>query len=203
MPVWKQIFGGGGAEEYFDKGIITLRDDEVFVDCGGYTGDTVLRFAECTGGKYKQIYYIEPNNDIYQRGKENLKNGANIVSICAGVGEKEGVLKFSGAEDYGHVDDRGEETIRIVTLDEVIDERPTFIKMDIEGAELSALKGAVHIIKENSPKLAICVYHKPEDLYEILELIDSWGLHYKYYLRHYTKEIRGTILYCVPQHNGE
>lgn len=161
----------------------------------------MLRFVECTGSKYKKIYYIEPNNDVYQRGKENLKNSDNLVFICAGVGEKEGVLKFSGAEDYGHVDDSGEETIKIVTLDEVIDERPTFIKMDIEGAELSALKGAACIIKENSPKLAICVYHKPEDLYEILELIDSWGLHYKYYLRHYTKEIRGTILYCIPQHN--
>lgn len=197
------VWNRGGVEEYFDKGIIALRNDEVFVDCGGYTGDTVLRFVERVNNKYKKIYYIEPNNDIYQRGKENLKNIGNIVAIQAGVGEREGTLKFSGAEDYGHIDDSGKEMIQIVTLDKVIDEKPTFIKMDIEGAELSALKGAVRIIKENSPTLAICVYHKPEDLYEVIELIDSWGLHYEYYLRHYTKEIRGTILYCVPRNNGE
>ncbi len=200
----KQAFGaGGGAEEYFDTEIIKLRNDEVFADCGGYTGDTVLRFAECAGNKYKKIYYIEPNNVIYQKGKENINGLQGVVSIQAGVGEEEGIMKFSGAEDYGHIDDSGTESIKIVALDEVIDERPTFIKMDIEGAELSALKGAAQIIKTNSPKLAICVYHKPEDLFEIMELIDSWGLHYKYYLRHYTREIRGTILYCIPQADGE
>lgn len=193
----------GGAEEYFDTEIIKLRNDEVFADCGGYTGDTVLRFAECAGNKYKKIYYIEPNNVIYQKGKENINGLQGVVSIQAGVGEEEGIMKFSGAEDYGHIDDSGTESIKIVALDEVIDERPTFIKMDIEGAELSALKGAAQIIKTNSPKLAICVYHKPEDLFEIMELIDSWGLHYKYYLRHYTREIRGTILYCIPQADGE
>lgn len=71
--------------------------------------------------------------------------------------------------------------------------------MDIEGAELSALQGASKLIQKHRPKLAICVYHKPEDLFEILEFIDSFGINYKYYFRHYTKGVSGTILYCIPQ----
>lgn len=189
----------GGGIEYFDSEIVIPQKDEVFVDCGGYIGDTVLGFLEFTGKRYKRIYYLEPNAEIYQKAMENLKGIQNVSYILAGVGEKAGVLKFSGMADYGHIDENGNERISIVTLDEVIGEKSTFIKMDIEGAELSALKGASNIIRESQPKLAICVYHKPEDLYEILEYVDSLGVSYKYYFRHYTKGITGTILYCIPE----
>lgn len=57
--------------------------------------------------------------------------------------------------------------IETVALDELIDERVTFLKMDIEGAEAEAIKGAKNIIQKDKPKLAICIYHKPNDLWEI------------------------------------
>lgn len=190
----------GDGIEYFDVGIIKPQKDEVFVDCGGYIGDTVSDFLKFTHDAYKKIYFFEPSMEIYNRAKDNLKNLQDIIFTSAGVGEKAGVSKFAGAGQgvSGHMDDSGMETVNIVTLDEVITDQPTFIKMDIEGAELAALKGATKLIKKNRPKLAICVYHKPEDLFEILELIDSWNLDYKYYFRHYTKGVSGTILYCIP-----
>ena len=190
----------GEGVEYFDSGVVKPQSGEVFVDCGGYIGDTVLAFLKFTDGIYKRIYYFEPSMVLYNRAKENLKDIRDVIFTPAGVGEKAGVLSFAGAgqDDFGHIDEDGTESVDIVTLDETVTDRPTFIKMDIEGAELSALKGASKIIRENRPKLAICVYHKPEDLFEILELIDSWQLNYKYYFRHYTKGISGTILYCIP-----
>lgn len=184
--------------EYFDTGIVKPQREEVFVDCGGYIGDTVLEFLKFTQGTYKKIYYFEPSIALYNKARDNLKDVQDVSFTSAGVGEKTGTLQFTGEGDTGHIDDSGTEKVDIVTLDETVTDRPTFIKMDIEGAELSALKGASKIIRENRPKLAICVYHKPEDLFEILELIDSWQLNYKYYFRHYTKGLSGTILYCIP-----
>ncbi|MDE5907433.1 MAG: FkbM family methyltransferase [Lachnospiraceae bacterium] len=189
----------GDGREYFDSGVMKLHKDEVFVDCGGYIGDTVLEFVKNTDDIYKKIYFFEPGMEVYSKAKRNLKNVHDVLFTQAGVGEKAGVLQFSGEDDFGHIDDNGMETINIVMLDEVVEDQPTFIKMDIEGAELSALKGASKLIKKHRPKLAICVYHKPEDLFEILELIDSFGINYKYYFRHYTNRVSGTILYCIPQ----
>lgn len=76
-------------------------------------------------------------------------------------------------------------------------EAPTFIKMDIEGAEKEALIGAEQIIRCHKPKLAICVYHKPEDIYVLPELINSFREDYRFYLRHYSNTIYETVLYAV------
>lgn len=190
----------GDSIEYFDSAIVKPQENEVFVDCGGYIGDTVLGFLEFTHNTYKKIYYFEPSSTIYNKAKNNLREIQNVVFVPAGVGEKSGTFKFAGEDEYsGHIDDNGMVTVDIVTLDETVVDLPTFIKMDIEGTELSALKGGAKLIKKSSPKLAICVYHKPEDLFEIIELIDSWGINYKYYFRHYSNNNGGTILYCIPQ----
>ncbi len=195
----------GNGTEYFDSAIMEIQKEEVFVDCGGYIGDTVLDFVDFSNNIYKKIYFFEPSMAIYNKAKAKLKNVRDVVFTLAGVGEKTQVLKFSAQDGIlvdgvsGHIDENGTESIDVVALDDVVLDQPTFIKMDIEGAELSALKGASKLIKEKKPKLAICVYHKPEDLFEILELIDSWGVNYQYYFRHYEKSIGGTILYCIPQ----
>lgn len=92
----------------------------------------------------------------------------------------------------------GKSIVKGISLDEVVkDKKVTFIKMDIEGSELNALKGAESIIKKNKPRLAICIYHKPEDILElplyILELIPE----YRFYIRHYSSHIWETVLYAV------
>ena len=73
----------------------------------------------------------------------------------------------------------------------------TFIKMDIEGSEYQALLGAKQIIKEKVPKLAISVYHNPEDIVQIPRLILSLRKEYKFYIRHYSSTGFDTILYAV------
>lgn len=192
-------YAAESSKEYFDTSIMYWQRDEVFVDCGGYIGDTVVDFLEFSKNAYKRIYFLEPNPEIYKKAKNTLKNVHDIDFIPAGAGESAGTFLFSGDGDSGHLDINGNESISVVALDEVVTEKPTFIKMDIEGAEKSALLGAKKIIKQHMPKLAICVYHKPEDIFEILELIDSWEIEYNYYFRHYSKGISGTILYCIPQ----
>jgi len=77
------------------------------------------------------------------------------------------------------------------------DEKATFIKMDIEGSELEALKGAQNQIKVNKPKLAICVYHKETDLITIPQFILSLNPDYKLYLRHYGNFSTELVLYAL------
>ena len=93
--------------------------------------------------------------------------------------------------------------VPVTTLDsELGGSRVSVVKMDIEGSELDALKGACGIIRSQHPKLAVCVYHKQEDLFAIIQYIHSFDTEqhsYKYYLRHHSDQITETVLYAVPK----
>lgn len=88
--------------------------------------------------------------------------------------------------------------IEAAALDEMVyDREPTYIKMDIEGAEQEALKGCRRIIQDFRPKLAVCIYHKPDDLFEIPVMIKEMNPAYKLYVRQYANAWFDTVLYAV------
>ena len=71
--------------------------------------------------------------------------------------------------------------------------------MDIEGAEKQAILGAKSIIQEQNPILALSIYHKPEDFWELPLLIKSINKKCRMYIRHHTSYSADTVLYCVPE----
>ncbi len=76
----------------------------------------------------------------------------------------------------------GESKVFVTSIDNVVgDDKVTFIKMDVEGAELDSLKGAAKTIKMNAPKLAICIYHKTEDLWAIPKYILGLNGNHRYF----------------------
>ena len=86
----------------------------------------------------------------------------------------------------------------VVTLDSFFgSEKVDFIKMDIEGVELEAIEGAYQIIKQQSPTLAVCLYHKPEDIWEIPLRIKDIQPEYNIYIRHHTDLLNETVCYAV------
>ena len=94
----------------------------------------------------------------------------------------------------------GEVSIKADSIDNKLKGRKaTYIKMDVEGSELEALKGSIETIKKYRPKLAISLYHKPEDVIEIPVFLEKLDLGYKYYLRHYQTRMEETVLYSVPE----
>lgn len=96
-------------------------------------------------------------------------------------------------------DGNGQQKIGAVALDNILSDREvTFIKMDIEGAEVAALHGAARIISEQKPRLAISIYHRPEDIWEIPGTILCYNPDYKFYLRHYSFSDYDTVLYAIP-----
>jgi hypothetical protein len=109
-------------------------------------------------------------------------------------------LKFLSNGGSSTISENGDIEINTVALDEALaGERITCIKMDIQGAELKALSGAKELICINRPKLVICLYHKPEDIFEIPEFIIDLNLNYKIYIRHQAMFSFETILYAIPK----
>ena len=188
-------------DQYFVKDIVSLSDNEVFVDCGAYDGDTMKEFIKVSGGKYQSIVCFEPVEDYHKRLKKR-GNGKSVTAIRAGVYKESTTLNFNDAGGKGSaITNNAEHTISIPVR--AIDDVPeckdaTFIKMDVEGAELDALHGAKETILRNKPKLAICIYHYHRDFVEIPKYLHSLVPEYKFYIRHHAFSINETVLYAIP-----
>lgn len=148
---------------------------------------------------FKQIYSFEPEESKYKDYFEISSKYDNIQLLTCGLWSKRDVLRFNAVNDGSSgVSENGIVEIPVISIDELLDGKPvTFIKMDIEGAELEALKGAQETIKKYKPKLAICVYHKPLDIVEIPLFLKQLVPEYKIYLRHYNISMYETVCYAV------
>lgn len=188
--------------QYFDPAIIMLHEDEVFVDGGAYIGDTGEEFLKFCNGKYEKMHLFELDPNIYEKLNLNLTNWGGRQTFCYpyGLSNENGKVSFSGGDSNSSINGSKEtNTIgEVRKLDDILkDERVTFIKMDIEGSELAALKGASNIIKSQKPKLAICIYHSPQDMLNIPIYIKSLVPEYKIYIRHYTDMMLETVCYAI------
>lgn len=187
--------------QYFESEIINLSEDEVFIDGGAYTGDTVEEFLRQTNGKYKKIYSFEPEEIKRYEFLKKFSSMKDISFQPFGLWNKKDVLRFNAQGGLASkLSKNGEHKIPVTSIDEFLSgEEASFIKMDIEGAELEALIGARKTIRNFKPKLAICVYHKPLDIVEIPLYIKQLVPEYKLFLRHYSNNLYDTILYAIPE----
>ncbi len=187
-------------EQYFPKGIIELSAREVFVDGGAYTGDTLLTFMRLTGGKSARCCAFEPDPATAVLLAATVeKRGLQSVTVHnKGLWSAPATLPFAvwHGTSASAVSGEGEVSVEADTIDRAAPDA-TFIKLDIEGAELEALKGAAETIKRNRPKLAVCVYHKPGDLFEIPLFLRSLVPEYRFYLRQHQPVACETVLYAV------
>ena len=188
--------------QYFQKDVFGPVEDEVFVDGGAYVGDTILPFMKYCGGGYKRIYAWEPDESNLKALKQNTKSFSNITYVPYGMWDEKTELLFSAFGTGGSrvAENAGQDIIRINvdTIDNVCaGDKVTFIKMDIEGSEQTALRGAVNVIKRDKPRLAICIYHRPDDLYKIPFWIKQTVPEYKLYLRHHNSGYAETVLYAT------
>lgn len=190
------------SKQYFDLQAMPHSTEEVFVDVGALNGDTSKLFIKWSQGKFEHIYCFEPDERNIDKCKDSLAtelDNGKVTLIPKGAWNKTGKMSFvQQANGTSMIGDAGEESIDTITMDEaLIGKNVTFIKMDIEGAEYPALQTAEDVIKNDKPKLAISVYHCPEDIIRIPELILGYNPEYKLYLRHYSPFENETILYAI------
>jgi FkbM family methyltransferase len=192
--------------EYMNDYTVRLRDqyfenfmgyrNEVFVDAGGFDGDTTEEFIS-RYPDYKRVYFFEPSKKNLKAAKQRLLGRRDIDFSLLGLSSSNGILYFNAdAGSASAVSDGDGDSISVATLDSVLENRPvSFIKMDLEGWEMNALCGSELTIRKNKPKLAIAVYHSAKDFREIPKFILSLNPNYKIFLRHYTQGWSETVMY--------
>jgi FkbM family methyltransferase len=189
---------------YFRSGLWSPGLNENFVDCGASIGESTTALLDVTNGNFNKIWMIEPdrfNIQTLERFISNIPSSPAIKLHACALGEKEDVLPFCHQGGHGgcllpiseaHAP---ESQVSVMPLDKLIDDVPTLIKMDIEGAELAALKGGRALISEYRPKLCVSAYHRPEDILTITSYVNGVRDDYRIGLRHHTEDRWDTCLY--------
>lgn len=194
--------------DYWEPDLFPDNTDDVLVDVGAYTGDSIAQYVKVYGSGYKKIYAYEVSPDSCEAMQANIDKMSlhDVVIRNKGAGSQRGELFLSrSASDASanqlSADESAGQRIEVVPLDEDIPEPVTFLKMDIEGAEWDTLLGCERIISQEQPKLAICVYHGYDDLWRIPALIESMNPNYEMHLRHYGGNLIPTefVLLCKPK----
>ena len=159
-------------------------------------------------GKIEFLACIEPDPMNYRKLCSYLeKHGEDIASIIVslpvGIYSTTCSMRFGQGKSFNSsLDENGPSVIQCAALDELLPKcAPTFINMDVEGAELEGLKGCQNIIRKYAPDLAICIYHSPDHLWRIPLLLESMQENYKFYLRNYTGFVAETVLYATIPKN--
>ena len=160
---------------------------DVVLDCGAFDGEDSMAFARAGA----TVYAFEPGPKSYQIAKSSVSGAVEVLPYA--VSDKKGTARFSlDGTDSGAITDIGLDTVETITIDEWCEKRrvsPTYIKMDIEGSEVAALRGAMETIRKYRPRLAICIYHKPTDPVEVPKAILDACPEYKFTTARHVNDI--------------
>jgi FkbM family methyltransferase len=195
--------------QYDYKKLCVVKKGDIVIDAGGCYGDTALYFAHLSGetGKVFTFEFVPSNIKVLE---ENLNLNPTIINrieivpnpLDSETGKTFYYFDAGPGTRISLENEEGYESVKSVSIDDfVIDKKLSdlsFLKMDIEGAELSVLHGAKDAIIKFKPKMAISIYHKLEDFYEIPKFIDNLNLGYKFYFDYYRPNGWEMVLYCVP-----
>ncbi|PSR52471.1 hypothetical protein AHMF7605_02495 [Adhaeribacter arboris] len=193
------------AEQYFLQNVITTLEDEVLLDGGAYRGDTLHEFIKIYNSNFKSYIALEPDptnlnylNNYLASLEPDIAKKVSVLPYA--LGAKNETLRFDASGGTGAaLSSTGSLEVACVALDiEFPNADISFIKLDIEGAEQEALKGAKTIIQNNKPVIAVCIYHMPDCLWYIALYLHSLLPDYKFFCRTYDSDGWEFVLYAVP-----
>jgi FkbM family methyltransferase len=209
----ESIFIGLGLNEYGYKqnGIdFKVEKDDYVIDGGACYGDTALYFAHDVGenGKVFSFEFLQSNLDVLNQNLElnpKLKDRITIFKNALWKNSKENLFTVeNGPASFCTMKKPKNYSFKVKTksIDDLVESgeipRVDFIKLDIEGAELEALKGCKNTIKKFKPKLAICLYHNAEHFVSLPKYIKKLVPEYNLYIDHHTMSEGETVMYAVP-----
>jgi FkbM family methyltransferase len=190
--------------QYFAEGLVHVLPDEVFADCGAFTGDTLLDVARRVGS-WRAYHAFEPDpvtfaalQEVAAALPEPLNGRVHLHR--AATSDRRGTARFTATGlGSAKLSAGGTYEVECVTLDDVLGSSPpTFVKMDIEGAEAAALAGSRSVIAEGRPLLAVAAYHNQADIWELPHLVGEMSRGYRLHLRPHAAEGFDAVLYGIP-----
>lgn len=186
---------------YFEPFLNIKNSKPVFYDVGAFDGYNSDHFARLYP-KMQSAVLFEPIPDQAEKLRQKYHNDKRFSIHELALSDHEGIVRFNVNSTASRITDSDDGiAIKTSTLDsffKLSGLAPDILKMDIEGAEIGALKGAKELIQTTMPNLAVSVYHAAPHLTEAFKLISSIHSGYKYYLRHYTEGYTETVLFAVP-----
>lgn len=174
------------------------------IDGGACMGDSMVIFSKAVGPTGK-VYAFDPLQNHLDVCRFNAEQQpfANMVLFGAGLSDRKvdaPPVRMAEISPGFRVDGA---PVPLCRIDDLASdgrvERIDFIKMDIEGSEMAALRGALASIRSYRPKLAISIYHKPDDLFEICNFLHDQQLGYRFFIDHYAIYDEETVLYGIPR----
>jgi len=189
-------------DQYAPSTVPTPKTALRFIDGGAYDGDTLLGLRKAGCG-FDAVAAFEPDPHNFIRLAGHVRQGGSAKETFlfpCGLGSHTEQVRFrSQGLSSSAIAQDGESLIQVVAIDDCVPMfRPNYVKLDIEGAEASALKGMKNTIRESRPALAVCVYHKPSDLWEIPRLVDELLPDATFYLRAHAWNGFELVLYAIP-----
>jgi FkbM family methyltransferase len=193
---------------YFPTGVVPiLPPDTVFVDGGAFDGDSVRSFLSHQRGHFGAAHAFEPDPENCRRLRTYVASlaasqAARIHVHQAALGARRGRLRLDASgTTAAALHAAGDLEVAVVPLDEIVRadrERPLYLKLDVEGSEAEALAGAARLIADARPLLAVCVYHRPADLWELPLAIQALDPGYRLYLRTHGEDGADLVCYAIP-----
>lgn len=188
--------------QYFDPSIFSFEDQEIFIDGGSFDGDSALEFITRMRGKFSHIHCFEPEPSNFQKLVKIplLNDHMDMITFNQkGLYDGKKTLEFYSLPGSGgaKILKGGNSQIDVIDLDSYLNgEIATFIKLDVEGADIPAIEGAYNAITKYRPKLCISLYHRSNHLWKIPNMIAGWVPEYKFHLRHHHWNSYETVLYA-------
>lgn len=196
-----ELIGTFIIEQYRYLDTVKPMAGDIVLDIGAYVGDTTLWFVKQVSPN-GLVYAFEPDSNNFSKLLHNisLNKVASVIPVNLAFSDTEGIKNFVGGGEGATIASSGEgKQTEVTTVDSFVTKnmipKIDFIKMDVEGHEMNILRGAAATIKTFSPKMAISVYHRGDDLVVIPQYLLSLNSGYKFYLRHCTPIWGDTVLY--------
>lgn len=192
--------------KFINHKILKKLEGKDFLDLGAFKGDSAVMFSQYNPRNIYSFEMLDSIKPIYYKNiKLNQLDINKFHFINKGISDKKSTVNINDSNEMANLSNHGNKSVDVTSIDEEFKGNTNIglIQMDIEGAEVKAIKGAINTIKNNEPLLLITIYHSPEQFFELKPFIESLDLGYKFMIRNlnfYKHTELETTLICIPKH---